>query len=99
MTNVIPFPTKTNPLPDEPLIRRDTASDLIEKGRVPRHGDFVFSVRYRDDDGDLVVTGPGTGFLESGSVENGGKCLCLNWGKGPSILVRGDAVLTWYPTP
>lgn len=98
-SNVIPFPAPSALEADEPVIRRDTVASLLTAGRTPRHGDFVFSVRYRDDEGDLIVSGPGTGFIESGTVEPAGDAIRINWPKGPSIVARGDAILAWYPAP
>jgi len=96
-SNVIELKPRTQP--DEPVIRRDTVADLIASGRTPKHGDFVFSVRYTDDEGHLIVTGPGTGFVVDAAVDTVNTAIRLSYGNNLTVTARGDAVFTWYPAP
>jgi hypothetical protein len=103
---VIPFPrpvatlhpTKVKPVDPTPVTQ--TADELFETGVFPVKGDYVFTVRFPDDEEHgFIVSTPAHGRVRESTIDPTRRRITLTFDFGLAITVKGGIQIKWYADP
>lgn len=100
--NVIPFPRPVANLDDartDPVPVTQTAADMFTAGKFPVKGDYVFTVKYDEDDGGFTLATPGHGRVRESIINAEKQFITLKFDFGLHVTVRGGVAVKWYPDP